>query len=121
MSRGTVVVVVDDEPDLRGVLCEVLEDEGYDVISVAHPSQALDLEPEPMPALFLVDLMLPGMTGIELAERIRASPFHGAPLIAISASAVMLRLAAESGLFATTMQKPFDIDELLTSVQQYAA
>jgi CheY-like chemotaxis protein len=121
MSKGRVIVVVDDEPDLRNVLCEMLEDDGYEVISLSRPSRVLELEPEEMPTVFLLDLMLPGMSGIELAGRIREGPFAGTSIIAISASAVMLRLATESGLFNATMQKPFDIDDLLGSVRTFAA
>src|SRR5947209_11169744 len=121
MTKGTVVVVVDDEPDLRGVIQEMLEDEGYDVISVSHPVRALQLETETPPTVFLLDLMLPEMSGIDLARKLRDSRFKSASIIAISASSVMLRLAVESGLFDATMQKPFDIDDLLGSVKNFAA
>lgn len=121
MSKGTVVVVVDDEPDLRAVLCEVLADDGYEVISVGHPVRALQLETDAQPTVFLLDLMLPEMSGIELARKIREGKFKSASLIAISASSVMLRLAKDSGLFQTTIQKPFDIDDLLGSVRNFVA
>jgi CheY-like chemotaxis protein len=119
MTDGTVVVVVDDEPDLRSLICEVLQEEGYSVVSLPHPSLALGLEQAP--ALFLIDLMLPGMTGIELAQLLRQGPFGQTGMIGLSASSAMLRHAADSHLFQETIQKPFDLEYLLEAVRQYVA
>lgn len=121
MQDGFVVVIVDDEPDLRRILADVLEDEGFTVLTLHHPAQALTLGPHPRPVLFLVDMMLPGMTGIELAGKLKAGQFRDVPLVALSASPVMLQRAAESHLFATTIPKPFELDRLLDSVRQYSA
>lgn len=121
MQDGFVVVIVDDEPDLRRILADVLEDEGFAVLTLHHPAQALDLRSEPKPALFLVDMMLPGMTGIELAGKLKAGPFGDVPLVALSASPVMLRRAAESQLFVTTIPKPFELDRLLESVRRHVS
>jgi DNA-binding response OmpR family regulator len=119
MAQHLVVVVVDDEPDLRDMLVEILQDEGFAVISLPHPSLALTLEQKP--SIFLLDLMLPEMTGIELAEQLREGPFSDVTIIALSASPAMLRRAADSNLFQSTLHKPFDIDTLLKSIRQYAA
>jgi CheY-like chemotaxis protein len=73
------------------------------------------------PALFLVDVMLPGMSGIELAEQLRAGGFARTPMIAMSASPGMLRAAAESRLFQEILPKPFDLTTLLDCVGRFAA
>ncbi|HEY8685374.1 MAG TPA: response regulator [Chloroflexota bacterium] len=119
MMTGRLVVVVDDEPDLRSLICEVLEEEGYSVVSLPHPSLALGLEQ--MPSLFLIDLMLPGMTGIELAQQLRQGPFGETGMIGLSASSAMLRHANDSHLFQETIQKPFDLEYLLEAVRQHVA
>lgn len=115
MMVDQIVVVVDDEPDLRSLICEVLEEEGYSVVSLPHPSLALKLEQ--VPALFLIDLMLPGMTGIELAQELRQGPFRTTGMIGLSASSAMLRHANDSRLFQETIQKPFDLEYLLAAVK----
>jgi CheY-like chemotaxis protein len=69
----TTVLVVDDEPEVRLVAAEVLQDSGYDVVEAAGPSQALErLEHEPDIALLFTDIVMPGMSGFELARRAKA-------------------------------------------------
>ncbi len=121
MSQRLVVVVVDDEPDLRHLLTEILESEGFSVLALAHPSLALSFTSEDKPVLFLLDLMLPGMNGIELARRLRQGPHANVVLIGISASPAMLRAAADSKLFEETIAKPFELPELIDTLRQYAA
>jgi len=119
MMRDRIVVVVDDEPDLRSLICEVLQEEGYSVVSLPHPSLALGLRQAP--SLFLIDLMLPGMTGIELAQQLRQGLFGETGMIGLSASSAMLRHANDSQLFQETIQKPFDLKYLLETVRQHVA
>jgi CheY-like chemotaxis protein len=111
------IVVVDDEPELREFICEVLEAEGYSVLSLPEPDLALQLAERPF--LFLLDLMLPGMTGIELAKRLREGPCREVAIIGFSASSAMLRHADESHLFQETIRKPFDLEYLLETVRQH--
>jgi CheY-like chemotaxis protein len=73
------------------------------------------------PYLFLVDLMLPGIDGIELASRLRAGHFRDTPIIAMSASAAMLAAARRSTLFQETLAKPFDLSTMLGYVERYVA
>ena len=59
------ILVVDDDPDIRDSLREVLEDEGYDVASVGNGREALDYlkQASPRPWVILLDLMMPVMDG----------------------------------------------------------
>jgi CheY-like chemotaxis protein len=112
------VVVIEDEPDILALLRDLLEMEGFRVVSVKDPhvleSSVASVEPD----LFLVDIMLQGTSGIEVAERLRGSGFGDTPMIAMSASQLMRRLASESGLFQEALDKPFDIPVLLECVER---
>lgn len=116
------VVVIDDERDVLALICDVLEDEGYRAICLPDVERTPQLvQCEHTPALFLLDIMLPRTTGIEVARGLRATGFGQTPMIAMSASTAMLQAAVDSDLFQATIAKPFDLDTLLGTVEQYAA
>jgi two-component system, OmpR family, response regulator len=111
------IVVVDDEPDILDLVCSVLRDEGYSVLCLSHPDLTADLKGhEPLPRLFLLDVMLPTMSGIDLARRLQYAGFDDIPMIAMSASPTMLDAATGSELFVSSLSKPFDLDTLLDAV-----
>jgi DNA-binding response OmpR family regulator len=108
-GAGWRVLVVDDEPAIR-LLCRVnLALEGFDVIEAADGETALDhlaLGFE----IVLLDLMLPGLSGLDVAERIRANPQASAiPIVLMSATADQKQI--QRGLEAGAVEfisKPFD-------------
>ncbi|HZU13012.1 MAG TPA: response regulator [Chloroflexota bacterium] len=110
------VVIVEDELDVLDVLREALEYEGYRVMPFTHPDQVHATAAAIDPAAFLIDIMLPRLSGIELAEALRRERFPRTPMIALSASALMLDLARQSGLFNDCIAKPFDIEELVRTL-----
>jgi two-component system alkaline phosphatase synthesis response regulator PhoP len=114
------VVIVDDEPDVLELIHEVLCEEGLPVIAVAQPDRAINVATETIPRLFLVDLMLPGCDGIELARRLRQMGLEQTPMVAMSASKGMLTAARTSDLFDDTLAKPFDLNALLDCVDRLA-
>jgi PAS domain S-box-containing protein len=66
------VLVVDDSPDDRGVMTRSLADSGYDAVAVPSGAEALTwLEQNPPPALMLLDLMMPGIDGFAVLDRMR--------------------------------------------------
>lgn len=114
------IVVVDDEPDVLDLVCALLEDEGYDVVCLRHPVLTEDLSGrEVQPQLFVLDIMLPSMSGIQLARRLRGNGYVDTPMIAMSASSTMLEVAEQSALFQHFMSKPFDLDTLLQVVESH--
>lgn len=115
---GGAVVVVDDEVDLLELIGDVLEEEGYRTVRFSRPA-AISLEAGLGSSAFLVDLMLPGMDGIELVRSLRQT-LTETPMIAMSASPTMLAAARSSGLFQAVIAKPFDMDELLATVERFA-
>jgi CheY-like chemotaxis protein len=119
-TPGGSIVVVDDEPTILELMSAVLTNEGYTVLGLRHPAQATDITFQYRPRLFLLDLMLPGMNGIELARLLRKSDFADTPMIALSASAGLLQVAAASCLFQALVRKPFELDQLLKTVERLA-
>jgi CheY-like chemotaxis protein len=121
MSKDAcTVVVVDDEPGILSVVCEVLEDDGYNVICLLRPQMAEALD-ETTAKLFILDMMMPGLSGIALAQELRRDRFSDTPMIAMSASSSMLRAAEDSHLFQGTLPKPFELNRLLYWAERYAS
>lgn len=114
------IVVVEDEPGVADLLRDILEPEGYSVLHISHPDDAYNLEPTLDPDLIMMDLMLPRLDGVKLAGLLRERGFKPTPMVAMSASRIMLHLAAESGLFQTTLSKPFELNDLLACVEENA-
>ena len=65
------VLLVEDETDIRKMLSFSLQRAGFEVMGAETAEQALDLLDGPLPALVIIDWMLPGMSGVELARRLR--------------------------------------------------
>jgi len=82
----TTILVVDDEPDIREVMRFALENADYRVIEAAHADEARKLLTNESPDLILLDWMLPGRSGLELAKQLKQSPKSRAvPIIMVSA------------------------------------
>src|SRR5947209_110605 len=94
---------------------DLLEMEGFSIVCI-EPRQVDTLCTRQDVELFLIDIMLPGMSGIQVAERLRRKAFTDTPMVAMSASSLMLATAQSSGLFQDVMGKPFDVDRLLATV-----
>jgi CheY-like chemotaxis protein len=110
------VLVVDDETDIREAVSEVLEEEGYEVCGAGDGAEALSKARERHPSVVLLDLMMPGMNGWEFRAAQKGDPeLAGIPVIVLSA------LGKTAGLDAAEyLQKPFDLDDLLSAVRHHA-
>jgi DNA-binding response OmpR family regulator len=112
------VIVVEDEPEVLGLLQDILEMDSFVVTGVPRPDLVWDAISAGQPDLFLLDVMLPGMSGVELAQQLQDNIPNCPPMIALSASRLMLGVAEKSALFVATVSKPFDIDTLLATVER---
>ncbi|MBN1952292.1 MAG: response regulator transcription factor [Bacteroidales bacterium] len=74
IPSGTKVLIVDDDPDIVEFLSYNLKKQGYTVHSAINGSQAVQYVKEINPHLVLLDVMMPGMDGIETCEKIREDP-----------------------------------------------
>jgi DNA-binding NtrC family response regulator len=112
------ILVVDDEPSIRHLLQHALADQGYDVKTAAGAFEALvQLEQAPVD-LAIVDLMLPEVNGLDLAEAIRMLD-PGTPLVLITAyGTTAFESMAEHPAISHYLHKPFALDRLLDLIQQ---
>jgi two-component system, OmpR family, phosphate regulon response regulator PhoB len=72
-ASGERVLVVDDEPDIVGLVAYHLAKTGYRVSTASTGADALSMARDEHPALIVLDLMLPGMSGFEVLEQLRGS------------------------------------------------
>lgn len=116
MSPGARILVVDDEPQIRRSLQVNLESKGYPVVSVENGDEALQALAQRSPDVIVVDLLLPGMDGIELTRRIRSR--SSVPIIFLSAigdepkKVEALEVGADD-----YVTKPFSMEELTARVR----
>jgi two-component system, NtrC family, response regulator AtoC len=111
------VLVVDDELGVRESI-RILLSSDYDVASVASGDAALEAIQRERPQLLLLDIIMPGMDGMELLERVRVSD-PGLPVVILTATKTVKTAVAAMKLGAFDyLQKPFDVDELRLIVER---
>jgi two-component system, OmpR family, response regulator len=113
------ILVIEDEPSVTELLCDVLQSEGFVIQSMDHPGAAHAIDVANPPDLILMDLMLPDESGIQLASQLRREGFAHTPMIAMSASQMKLHFAEESGLFQGSIAKPFEVETLIDAVRRF--
>jgi two-component system alkaline phosphatase synthesis response regulator PhoP len=114
-DKMTKILVVDDEPPILDLLEFNLKKEGYEVIKAADGLAALEKVKE-KPDLVILDLMLPGMDGLEVAKRVRNS--STVPLIMLTAKGEEIDRVLGLELGADDyITKPFSVRELLARIK----
>jgi two-component system, OmpR family, response regulator len=112
------IVVVEDEPSVLELVRDVLRLGAYRVVGVSDPKHLFEMLHSLHPDLFLIDIMLPGMSGIEVAETLRAGG-QTAPIVTMSASKLMSQVASQSPAVDESIDKAFDVVALLNSIKWY--
>jgi CheY-like chemotaxis protein len=120
MLRTQTILVVDDDPAIAALIAEVLTDEGYTVHLAYDAPGALAVIAAQVPDLVLTDLLLPGMSGLELLRRVRAQGHADLPIILVTVAADRATDLIRQGATACLL-KPFDIDELVACVARYVS
>ncbi|MFZ9155039.1 MAG: response regulator transcription factor [Schleiferiaceae bacterium] len=82
MAKKPIILLVDDDPDIREFVTFNLEKEGYAVVSAKDGAEGVEAAKKHRPDLILLDVMMPGMDGIEACEAIRSNPDIATTLIA---------------------------------------
>jgi two-component system, OmpR family, response regulator MprA len=112
----TTILVVDDDTKIRSVLSRGLRFEGYLVQLAADGTEALRIVRGEPPDLIVLDLMLPGMDGLEVCRRLRRGT--NAPILMLTArDAVPDRIAGLDSGADDYLVKPFDFEELLARIR----
>lgn len=115
---GETILIVDDDADIREIITIYLEKEGYRLVSASDGNQALELAFLINPDLIILDMMLPGLDGIEICQELRKK--LTAPIIFLSCKSTPSDKSI--GLIAggdDYMSKPFDSMELLARVKAH--
>jgi CheY-like chemotaxis protein len=117
VSKRKIVLVVEDDDDLRIELEELLTDDGYRVLATCNGQEALGLLEQVKPHLILLDLMMPVLSGWEVLAAMNADPvLAGIPVVALSTYAAQ----APRGV-ACTLSKPIRVEALLAAVRSHCA
>jgi DNA-binding response OmpR family regulator len=74
---GAIIVLADDEPDLRSIYAACLRKEGYEVWEASDGREALELVGAHHPTLLLLDVWMPILNGLEVVEHLRSDPLSG--------------------------------------------
>jgi two-component system KDP operon response regulator KdpE len=116
VSAGARVLVCDDDPQILRALRVVLRDAGYDVVPAETGEEALDRLAVRPPEAAIIDLMLPGIDGVEVCRRLR--DWSQIPVIVLSAvDEESEKVRALRGGADDYVTKPFSPDELLARLE----
>ncbi|OGA96045.1 MAG: hypothetical protein A3E79_15120 [Burkholderiales bacterium RIFCSPHIGHO2_12_FULL_61_11] len=117
MKAKEKILVVDDDPNLRKTLADILKVKGYETTVAVNGAEAIAAAEREMFSLTLIDLMLPDMSGLEVMARIKAiSPLTEAIILTGHASMDTAIEATGRGAFAYLL-KPYRMDELLQKIR----
>ena len=119
-STTKKVLVVDDNEDIRNLISIILTGESYDVLSVESGTIALEVYQDFKPDLILLDIMMPGISGFDVLEKIRdiRNPkLNSVPIVMITAKSLTDDIDKAIKLGATSyIVKPFRADSLKQKV-----
>ena len=115
------ILVIDDEAQMREVLCQALERRGHTVDQAGDGREAMHRLAERQPDLVITDLVMPEMEGIETIQALRRK-YPAIPIIAISGGGRLepenyLALAGQIGA-NRTFAKPFRMEEIVSAVRE---
>jgi DNA-binding response OmpR family regulator len=116
---GKLITLIEDEPDIQEIIAYNLKREGYQVSAALNGEEGLDLIERKKPDLILLDLMLPGIDGLEVCRRLRSRPeTQDIPIIMVSAKGEETDVVLGLGLGADDyIAKPFSPKELIARVK----
>ncbi|NOS87450.1 MAG: sigma-54-dependent Fis family transcriptional regulator, partial [Methylococcaceae bacterium] len=113
------ILVVDDEPEIRRLVCEILEDEGYQVAMAENASVARELKKSHEPNLILLDIWMPDMDGITLLKEWVAEDLLLCPVVMMSGHGSVEAAVEATRLGAYDfLEKPLSLAKLLLIVER---
>ena len=113
------ILVVDDEADIRGLLKEILSEEGYEVDVAANAAQARASRARQVPDLVLLDIWMPDVDGITLLREWSAAAADGCPVVMMSGHSTVETAVEATRLGAFDfVEKPLSLAKLLRTVER---
>jgi CheY-like chemotaxis protein len=114
-----LIFVIDDDQGIRDAVGELLEMEGYSVLTAGNGQEGLaQLRSPPAPDLILLDMMMPGMDGLEFRDQQMAEKLClGVPVVLMSAAHRLEERQKSAGL-TDHLSKPMDISDLLDKIEK---
>ena len=118
-QKNPIILCVDDEPANLKLLENILVPRGYEVVNAASGEEALQKIKTRSIDLVLLDLMLPGMDGLQVSRKIKANKkYRNIPIIMLTAhTGVEAFIKSLSNEVYAHLKKPFDTDELVRIVR----
>ncbi len=120
-NMAAIVLVCDDEDVLRALVRATLTGSGYSLVEAADGDESLRLARELRPDLIVLDMMMPGRSGLEILAEIRqeAAPLASTPVLMLTARTQVSDRQAAAELGANRfLAKPFSPRELLSTVEE---
>ena len=118
-GSGARILVVDDMADVRELLSDFLEEEGYTVEAFGNATDALLRLDEFRPRVILLDILLPGLSGLSALEQIRATnPDVGIIMVTANGDEAIARRTLVRGAF-DYVTKPIDFDYLKRTLETF--
>jgi len=114
--NNRTILVVDDEPQIRRVLRATLSSNGYEVLEAKDGPEAIDMVLRERPDLILLDVNMPGMSGLEACSKIRLS-YHGPIIMVTVRNTERDKVVALDAGADDYVVKPFAIGELLARIR----
>ncbi len=116
MSEAARILVVDDDPKIRTVVRRGLAYEGYRVVEASSGEEGLEKAREHLPDLVVLDVMMPGIDGLEVTRRLRAAGDDVAILMLTARDEIKDRVEGLEIGADDYLVKPFSFEELLARV-----
>jgi len=112
------ILIVDDEPDIRQLVSEILEDEGYEVSTAENAEEAKKLRRKRRPDLILLDIWMPGQDGISLLKDLKETDSLDCPVIMMSGHGTIETAVEATRLGASDfIEKPLSMAKMLLCIE----
>jgi CheY-like chemotaxis protein len=113
------ILIVDDEEDIRVSVGQLFEISGYQVITAQNGIDCLEKLERQIPDIVILDIMMPGLNGWDVAAKIKQNPqWRNIPIVFLTAKGDDMSVGMGSLAAVQYIVKPFDVIQLKTSIEQ---
>lgn len=121
MRESPLILLADDEPNIRQTLIEILEGEGFEAISVSDGAAAVRWAREARPDIVICDVVMPTLNGVEAAKQIKEFLPQACIILFTGQAAAgeLIKKAEEDGHHFPVLAKPLKPDILLVAIGQF--